>query len=347
MASIERRAAKGGVSYRVKWRDGAGRQRSKTYRTAREARRFLKDVEARLEFGGYRDPTAGSICFHEWFWTTLAAAEIREKTRVGYESLYRTWLETPLGALPMNTIRPIDIQMVLSGMDRSASRKRQVYALVHRVLRLGVENDLLTHNPASRVDRPRVASPEQAFLSATQLHELADSCGHYRPLILLLGYGGCRWGEAMALDSADVSTGRVRIWRSRTEIGGRAVETPTKSGRSRQVALPPQVLEALASAATPPFTCPKGDPIRHGNFTHRVFKPAARALGVPELRIHDLRHTCATLLVRAGAHPKVIQGHLGHSSIRVTLDTYGHLFDDSSLQVAGHLSAIWKSAQLQ
>ena len=75
--------------------------------------------------------------------------------------------------------------------------------------------------------------------------------------------------------------------------------------------------------------------MRHSNFWRRVWVPAVRSADVPEgLRIHDLRHTCAALLIAEGAHPKVIQEHLGHSSITVTMDTYGHLFPSQMEELA-------------
>jgi integrase len=83
------------------------------------------------------------------------------------------------------------------------------------------------------------------------------------------------------------------------------------------------------------FTAPEGGPLRHANFYKRVWLPAKQAAGVPEdLRIHDLRHTCAALLIAQGASPKAIQAHLGHSSIQVTFDRYGHLFPEDLEELA-------------
>lgn len=88
------------------------------------------------------------------------------------------------------------------------------------------------------------------------------------------------------------------------------------------------------------FTAPEGGPLRHANFYKRVWHPAKRAAGVPEdLRIHDLRHTCAALLIAQGASPKAIQAHLGRSSIQVTLGRYGHLFPEDLEDLAARLDA--------
>jgi integrase len=88
------------------------------------------------------------------------------------------------------------------------------------------------------------------------------------------------------------------------------------------------------------FTAARGGPLRHNNFYQRIFCPALGRAGLPaQVRFHDLRHTCAALLIAQGAHPKAIQAHLGHRSIQVTMDRYGHLFPDALEQLADRLDA--------
>jgi integrase len=77
------------------------------------------------------------------------------------------------------------------------------------------------------------------------------------------------------------------------------------------------------------------------NFASRVWKPALRAAGLPEMGLHALRHTCAAVLIAQGAHPKAIQSHLGHRSITTTLDRYGHLFDDVHERLAERVDAAY------
>jgi integrase len=74
------------------------------------------------------------------------------------------------------------------------------------------------------------------------------------------------------------------------------------------------------------FTAPRGGALRAGAFRTRAWAPALEAAGLGHVRIHDLRHTAAALAIRAGAHPKSIADRLGHSSISVSMDLYGHLF---------------------
>lgn len=88
--------------------------------------------------------------------------------------------------------------------------------------------------------------------------------------------------------------------------------------------------------------------LRGARFRRRYWKPAAEAAGLPSsLRFHDLRHTCASILIAEGAHPKEIQARLGHSSIRTTLDTYGHLLPNLGARLDDGLERVWRQAGLE
>ena len=122
---------------------------------------------------------------------------------------------------------------------------------------------------------------------------------------------------------------------------------PKTSAARRQVALPNFLSEELARHLSqwPPgpdgfvFAAPEGGPLRRTNFRRRSWLPAVRASVDEPLRSHDLRHTHAAMLIAQGEHPKVIQLRLGHSSIQVTLDTYGHLFEGLDEAAADRLDA--------
>jgi integrase len=94
------------------------------------------------------------------------------------------------------------------------------------------------------------------------------------------------------------------------------------------------------------FTAPDGGPLRHSRFMARVFRPAVAAAGLDTgLRFHDLRHTCAALLIAQGAHPRAIKERLGHSTITVTMDTYGHLLPSIDDELSAGLDAAFRSAR--
>ena len=93
------------------------------------------------------------------------------------------------------------------------------------------------------------------------------------------------------------------------------------------------------------FQSPNGGPLRHSNFRRRVWIPALKEARLPiQLRIHDLRHTCAALLIERHAHPKEIQAHLGHASITTTLDRYGHLFPERLQELGDELDGMYQQS---
>jgi integrase len=121
-----------------------------------------------------------------------------------------------------------------------------------------------------------------------------------------------------------------------------------KTNRIRNVAIPAFLVEDLRAHLSTireeqealVFTSPKGSPLRLSNFRRRVWWPGLEQAGLPhELRIHDLRHTCATMLIGRGVHPKAIQHRLGHANIDITMNRYGHLLPDQFNDLAAQLDA--------
>ena len=131
----------------------------------------------------------------------------------------------------------------------------------------------------------------QLFLTAFELGRLADESGDYAPLVWFLGWSGLRWGEAVALRVGRVNPKRrrVRVEESATEIGGRLVFGSTKTHETRTVIVPRYVMTRLApllegkASADLVFTGPGGGPLRHSNFTRRVWRPAVAASGLPAI----------------------------------------------------------------
>ena len=169
----------------------------------------------------------------------------------------------------------------------------------------------------------RGAQRTPLFLGVEELRSLAGAAGGYAPMIWLLGTTGVRLGECGRLDVADVNVGRARL-----------IVRRAKSGRGREVPIPAAVLAMLdLTAPGPLFRSPGGRRLDTDNWRSRVFHPAREAIGKPELRVHDLRHTAASLMVASGATVKDVQAALGHASAAMTLNVYAHLFD-------GHLDEV-------
>ncbi|HEX2893654.1 MAG TPA: site-specific integrase [Marmoricola sp.] len=191
---------------------------------------------------------------------------------------------------------------------------------------------------------PRVARKEPVFLTHEQVDRLAEACVGFELFIRLLAYTGLRWGEATALQVKRVNLMRRRLEVVRTAIDlGEVTYGTPKTHQYRSVPIPRSIVDELAQhvAGKEPddlvFTSPHGAPLRNHNFRARVFTPAAKAIGVPHLTPHDLRHTAASLAVQAGANVKAVQRMLGHASAAMTLDVYAGLFGDDLDAVADRL----------
>ena len=348
MAHVERR---GQGRWRARYRGPDGRERSQTFPRKVDAERFLATVEADKVRGRWIDPGLGKVKFREWADRWMATTvHLKHKTRYDYRSLLRRHVIPRFGDLELKSIDRLMVRTWIADLDASGlspSRIRQARQVLSSAMKAAVEAGFIAANPASGVKVPRTRPKEKLFLTAEQVELLADAIDEqYSALVYLLAYGGLRWGEATAVRRRrlDLKRSRVEVAESLAEVAGALHFGPTKTYDRRTVVLPSFVRDQLAQYLSRHrsddlealiFRSPEGAPLRHSNFWRRVWVPAVRSADVPEgLRIHDLRHTCAALLIAEGAHPKVIQEHLGHSSITVTMDTYGHLFPSQMEELA-------------
>ena len=182
------------------------------------------------------------------------------------------------------------------------------------------------------------------------------SVNGWRAFVLTAAWGGLRFGELAALrvDRVDFLHRVVRVEDAFSEVAGRQILGPTKTGSRRSVALPRTVVDALAAhvATYPPgpdgliFSNSHGGPVWRLGFTRRVWHPAVERAGLAPLRFHDLRHTSVALAIAAGGHAKAIQARAGHSTISTTLDRYGHLLEGLDSDLAERLDEMATAASL-
>jgi integrase len=193
---------------------------------------------------------------------------------------------------------------------------------------------------AAGIKLPKVQRTEMHFLDAEQVEALAEAIdARYGTLIRFAAYSGMRPSEltALRIGRLDLLRGTARVVEAAPEVDGRLHWGGVKTHEARTVRLPRSVAEELGADLTGRprdaealvFTAPLGGPLRPHTWVTNFFKPALRVAGLPEaLRLYDLRHTCASLLIAQGASIKPVQAQLGHATASITLDTYGHLFPD-------------------
>jgi integrase len=226
----------------------------------------------------------------------------------------------------------------------------------HRVFSLmlgdAVRAGRLPRNPAAGVPLPRLVRKAPVFLDHGQVAELAAACEPHGLLVRFLAYTGLRWGEATALrvDRVHLDRRRVTVAVAFVSMHGALVETTPKSHRHREVPMPrflaAQLGEHIAGKGPRElvFTTDSGAPLRTSNFRQRYWLVAVKARGLAGLRVHDLRHTAASLAVNSGANPKVVQQMLGHASAAMTLDVYAGLFNPDLDDVADRLDEAARAA---
>ena len=306
--------------------------------------------------GIWTNPALSAVTFgalaERWISTK---ANRSAKTVAGYRSILDTivlprWQDVALRDVRYDELQVWITRLTVNGSVRfegkglSASRVRQTHQLVSAVLKFAVRAKHLTANPADGVDLPTLPETEQRHLTHEQLHRVALASGHLRTLVLVLGYCGLRFGEAAALRVEDIDTSaqRIRVRRSVTYVSKTGlVEGPTKNHTSRTVPVPGFLARLLATEvegrADVALVFPSarsGGFLTLGQARYSFQRATGAVTGCEGVRLHDLRHTCASLAISAGANVKVVQKLLGHKTAVLTLDRYGHLLPDDLDAVA-------------
>jgi len=344
--------------WQANYRGPDGRERAKHFARRSDAEAFLSTVEASKLRGEWVDPRKAAAKFGWWADEWLSAcAHLRPNTLSSYAWILGKHLRPRLGERPIGMIQTSDARALvneLAAEGLAAGTIRNTLAVFRMVLDLAVDDGAIAKNPchfksrSRRVQLPKSQHAEMQFLAPQEIARLADAIRPmYRPLIYFAAYTGLRAREITAL-----RIGRLHLEAGSVDVveAGDAVIGPTKNWETRTVVLPRFLCTMLAehlagrggNGSDFVFTSPRGVRVLHNNFYRREFKEAVTAAGLPsELRFHDLRHTCAALLIGQGAHARAIKEHLGHSSITVTMDRYGHLFPDERERLAAALDAAY------
>ncbi len=365
MAHIEKRpyAAKDGkqkIYWRARYRDPRGRERVKTFTRRVDAERFLVGIEHAKLRGEWTEPRLGKIRFDQYAAEWLATkADVGPQTLTNVQGRLRKHIVPRFGATAMAAVRPADVRKFVAILVESGlapSTVKSIYLTASQVFAQAVTDGLISRSPCIGIRLPEERQREQMhFLTPDEVAALAEAITpRFSPLVYAAAYTGMRAGELAALRLARLNllAGTVDVNESMMEVSGQLVAGPTKTGRPRTLTLPRFLAEMLGghigrypSPEGFVFTMAEGGPIRQRNFYRRHFKPAVLEVGLPDgLHFHSLRHTCAAFLIADGRHMEEVKDHLGHSSIRVTSDRYGHLFPKARQAVAEGLDETFRRA---
>ena len=338
---------------------GRRRQRSQAVKgTKREAERVLREILLSIEQGTY--VKANKVTVGEWLRTWVndhASMTVTERTLESYRSIVERHLIPSLGGIPLTKLSPMQMQehygkQRLNGRaDKKGGLSNRSIAYQHRILckslDVAVKMGLAVKNAGKLVEPPRVPRVTMNTLSPEEVLRFLDAAKDtdYYVYFATLLYTGLRRGELLALRWRNLDLRRATL--TVVETGhklsdGRYIIKEPKTPQSRRtVSLPASLVELfkayradqelwrihLEVSLDPDdfvFIRPDGRPI-NPNAVTLAFRRVIKKGGLKHVRVHDLRHTHATLMLKAGVHPKVVSERLGHANIGITLDTYSHV----------------------
>jgi integrase len=275
---------------------------------------------------------------------------VRTSTYERHEQVVRLHLKPALGRVKLSKLTPAHVQgLYRDKLDSrlSPATVQQIHAVLHKALAQALRWGMIPRNPADAVKAPRPAPEEMRPLSPDEALKLVEAVhgDKLEALYILAVQTGMRQGELLALkwEDVDLNRGVIHVRRTLVRSRGRLALGEPKTKKSRRpVNLTNVAVEALKTHLGQQlediqrlgdlyrddglvFTSGVGTLINPSNLRRRSFKPLLQRARLPQIRFHDLRHTCATLLLSRNANPKLVQELLGHATVAITLDTYSHI----------------------
>jgi integrase len=336
-----------------KGRDATGKRKfvCKTIRgPKRAALEWARKVETQLSTDTYREPTKQTVAEFLTAWLDGTAAQrIRLKTLGSYRWLVMNYVLPTVGDRPLRQLTLPDIDQLYAALrDRGLSPRtvRYVHSVLRQALGHAVKSRLLLHNPSDYATLPRQERHEMRAFNADEARRFLEAASEDRwhALWALLLTAGLRPSEALGLKWSDLEAGRVRVQRTLVQLGGREWRfDECKTSKSRRTVPIPALADTALRAhrvrqaeeklsAGPAyndhglvFASPNGGPPDSRSLVRNHFGRILEAADLPRIRLYDLRHTSASLLLAAGTHPKVVSERLGHSTVMLTLDVYSHV----------------------
>ena len=327
----------------------------KSYPTKREAQKARNEAAVKVDKGNYLKPSRQTFAEYLPLWLERAQRTgngLRASTVENYARyITQDIAPTGLGGLRLEEIRRHHINNFIDQLTkdgRGAVTVRRVVAVVQGSLRAAVIDQRIDANPATLLQLPKVDAEPFAPWEPSQIGTFLDIAGGHRLGVVfeLATFSGLRRGELVRLRWADIDLTRrvVSVRVAKTDAGIRSVDLDDRSVGALVVWKIAQELEAAAwgPAYTPGgyvFTYEDGTPLKLQYLT-RLFDKLRVKAGLPKLTLHGLRHEHAALMISSGADIAVVSKRLGHSTIAVTSDTYGHLIGSASRDAANNAALL-------
>lgn len=350
--------------------DGRRDRRHVSAVTRREVVEKVKALEAKRD-AGMVSAAGRPMTVEEWlsYWIdNIAPSRVRPRTLDSYRSLIRMHLLPYIGKRRLDQLMPEHLEQTyreLLTKGLSPTSVLRVHRVMHRALKIAMQRDRIARNVATLVEPPRQERPQTPEpLDVEECKRVLGAAEGRRnaarwTVALALGL---RQSEALALQWKDINldAGRLSVRRGLHRVPGQGLTfTEPKTDRSRRtIALPGPLIEALRKQRVEQnqerlvagtewvdwdlvFTQPNGRPLdKHSDY--EAWVKLLQDAGVRHIRLHDGRHTAATLLLTAGVHPRVVMELLGHSQMRTTTDIYSHVMPALAKEAADRMTAtLW------
>ncbi|MCX6064650.1 MAG: tyrosine-type recombinase/integrase [Chloroflexi bacterium] len=342
-----------------------GRQKSKYFHSQREARDWLKLTQTQID-NGLNLSTANvdlATFLNKWF--DAHKLSVRPNTSALYWQMLDNHIIPSLGKMKLKDIRPDHIQNFYT-LKMKAGTSKAVIGIIHSVLHLAFEQamkwGLIGRNPVDAVIKPKRKSKEIKTLDENQTRALLSTVVNtrYQALFWMAITTGLRKGELLGLKWSDLDWRKkqIQVQRQIQRIQKEGLvfcELKSKSGK-RIVVLSDEMINKLQQHLDLQdmgksfagdqwqendliFPSNNGTPM-DGHHILDKFKKLLKQAELPDMRFHDLRHTAATLMLKQGVHPKIVQERLGHSNITMTLNTYSHVLPSMQEEMANKLDEL-------
>lgn len=335
------------------------RQRKTIYgKTRKDVAEKLKVVLREQQQGKVRATRKKTVADFLDDWLRAVRPTIRARTYDSYESIVRVHLKPRVGHYQLEKLTPDHVSALLDAKREAGESPRQIQyirGVLRQALNYGMRQEVIVRNVAALTLPPRVERPEIRVLTPEEARQLLDAAQGDRleALYSVALAIGLRQGEALGLKWEDVDLdratlqvrnslqridGKLQLVQPKTDQSRRAIDLPATIVTSLRKHRLRQLEERLSSPEWDDswgliFCTPNGRPLEKSGLTKRFAKLLEKA-GLPKMRFHDLRHSCASLLLAQGLQAKAIQGILGHSTISMTMDVYAHLMPAAKKEAA-------------
>jgi len=359
MASLIKYTGKYGTTWRVRWRDEAGEQQMQSFAKRSLANDFRIKLENDIKAGYFVAPSEISLGSYLDDWIDQHRKNVTENTCRSYKVPLKH-IKSVLGKKPLQKISPTDIEKMYS--ELSNGRTNTYVSYVHRVLNIALKNaektKLINRNPCNFVTPPKKNKSSAKMIDPEDINSYLEAFkDHYLYIAVCLGlFCGLRNSETLALQWKNVDWKKSLLivdhsvfWKSASEYE----LVPTKSKQVRTVPLTEGMVAMLKRQKEwqnwnfsklwnqynkSDFIVTRVDgSLIHTRYLSKQFSRRLEAAGLEHIRFHDLRHTCASLMLLEGENLKNISAILGHSTITITADTYVHIVDDMKRKAVSRL----------